>query len=157
MRLEKVIMKKVEIFTDGACSGNPGAGGWGAILKYRGHEKELSGFALETTNNRMELTAVISALEALTEPCEVTLTTDSKYVCDGISKGWARSWRAKGWKKADGKPALNPELWERLLDLTEKHRVTFVWVKGHAGHPENERCDRLATEQYKNCSGTENT
>lgn len=150
-------MKKVEIFTDGACSGNPGAGGWGAILKYRGHEKELSGFALETTNNRMELTAVISALEALTEPCEVTLTTDSKYVCDGISKGWARSWRAKGWKKADGKPALNPELWERLLDLTEKHRVTFVWVKGHAGHPENERCDRLATEQYKNCSGTENT
>lgn len=157
MRLEKVIMKKVEIFTDGACSGNPGAGGWGAILKYRGHEKELSGFALETTNNRMELTAVISALEALTEPCEVTLTTDSKYVCDGISKGWARSWRAKGWKKADGKPALNPELWERLLDLTEKHRVTFVWVKGHAGHPENERCDRLATEQYKNCSRTENT
>ena len=157
MRLEKVIMKKVEIFTDGACSGNPGAGGWGAILKYRGHEKELSGFALETTNNRMELTAVISALEALTEPCEVTLTTDSKYVCDGISKGWARSWRAKGWKKADGKPALNPELWERLLNLTEKHRVTFVWVKGHAGHPENERCDRLATEQYKNCSGTENT
>lgn len=150
-------MKKVEIFTDGACSGNPGAGGWGAILKYRGHEKELSGFALETTNNRMELTAVISALEALTEPCEVTLTTDSKYVCDGISKGWARSWRAKGWKKADGKPALNPELWERLLNLTEKHRVTFVWVKGHAGHPENERCDRLATEQYKNCSGTENT
>lgn len=150
-------MKKVEIFTDGACSGNPGAGGWGAILKYRGHEKELSGFALETTNNRMELTAVISALEALTEPCEVTLTTDSKYVCDGISKGWARSWMAKGWKKADGKPALNPELWERLLDLTEKHRVTFVWVKGHAGHPENERCDRLATEQYKNCSGTENT
>ncbi len=157
MRLEKVIMKKVEIFTDGACSGNPGAGGWGAILKYRGHEKELSGFALETTNNRMELTAVISALEALTEPCEVTLTTDSKYVCDGISKGWARSWRAKGWKKADGKPALNPELWERLLNLTEKHRVTFVWVKGHAGHLENERCDRLATEQYKNCSGTENT
>lgn len=150
-------MKKVEIFTDGACSGNPGAGGWGAILKYRGHEKELSGFALETTNNRMELTAVISALEALTEPCEVTLTTDSKYVCDGISKGWARSWRAKGWKKADGKPALNPELWERLLNLTEKHRVTFVWVKGHAGHLENERCDRLATEQYKNCSGTENT
>ena len=141
-------MKKVEIYTDGACSGNPGAGGWGAVLKYGAHTKELSGYEAETTNNRMELTAVISALEALKEPCEVTVTTDSRYVCDGISKGWARSWQAKGWKKSDGKPALNPDLWERLLRLTEQHKVRFVWVKGHAGHPENERCDRLAVSEY---------
>ena len=142
-------MKKVYIYTDGACSGNPGAGGWGAVLKYREHQKELSGFEPETTNNRMELTAVIAALEALKEPCEVVLTTDSKYVCDGIEKGWARSWRANGWKKADKKPALNPDLWGRLLDLTEKHKVSFVWVKGHAGHPENERCDQLAVAEYQ--------
>lgn len=142
------IMKKVYIYTDGACSGNPGAGGWGAILKYGPAEKELSGYEPETTNNRMELTAVISALSALKEPCEVELTTDSKYVCDGIEKGWARSWRAKGWKKSDGKPALNPDLWERLLELLEVHRVKFVWVRGHDGHPENERCDRLAVEEY---------
>ncbi len=142
-------MKKVYIYTDGACSGNPGAGGWGAILKYGNAEKELSGADPETTNNRMELTAVISALEALKEPCEVVLTTDSKYVCDGINLGWARSWRSKGWIKADRKPALNPDLWERLLNLTERHNVTFVWVKGHAGHPENERCDRLAVSQYR--------
>lgn len=143
-------MKKVYIYTDGACSGNPGAGGWGAILSYNGHKKELSGFEAETTNNRMELTAVISALEALKEPCEVILTTDSKYICDGIEKGWARSWRARGWIKSDKKPALNPDLWERLLELTERHNVSFVWVKGHAGHPENERCDQLAVEQYQN-------
>ena len=142
-------MKKVYIYTDGACSGNPGAGGWGAVLKYREHIKELSGYEPETTNNRMELTAVISALEALKEPCEVILTTDSKYVCDGIEKGWARSWRANGWKKADKKPALNPDLWERLLDLLERHKVSFVWVKGHAGHPENERCDQLAVAEYR--------
>ena len=142
-------MKKVYIYTDGACSGNPGAGGWGAILKYGEHTKELSGFEPETTNNRMELTAVISALEALKEPCEAIVTTDSKYVCDGITKGWARSWRAKGWIKGDKKPALNPDLWERLLDLTEKHKVSFVWVRGHAGHPENERCDELAVAEYQ--------
>lgn len=143
-------MKKVYIYTDGACSGNPGAGGWGAVLKYGSAVKELSGFEPDTTNNRMELTAVISALEALTEPCEVILTTDSKYVCDGMNLGWARSWRSKGWVKSDRKPALNADLWERLLNLSEKHRVTFVWVKGHAGHPENERCDQLAVSQYRN-------
>ncbi len=144
--------KKVQIFTDGACSGNPGPGGWGAILRYGAHEKELSGGACETTNNRMELTAVIAALEALKEPCSVTLTTDSRYVADGVAKGWAAGWRSRGWKKADGKPALNPDLWERLLTLLEKHKVEIVWVRGHAGHPENERCDRLAvaeTERHR--------
>ena len=140
-------MKKVEIFTDGACSGNPGPGGWGAILRYAGREKELSGGEKETTNNRMELTAVITALDALKEPCEVTLTTDSKYVCDSIQKGWVYSWKRNGWKKADKKPALNVDLWERLLPLLEKHKVAFVWVKGHNEHPENERCDSLAVAQ----------
>ena len=142
-------MKKVEIYTDGACSGNPGAGGYGAILVYRGREKELSGGQAQTTNNRMELTAVIEALRALNEPCEVTLTSDSKYVVDGIEKGWARSWQAKGWKKSDGKPALNPDLWGELLGLLDKHQVTFVWVKGHDGHPYNERCDALAVSEIK--------
>lgn len=141
--------KHVDIYTDGACSGNPGPGGYGAILVYNGREKELSGGERDTTNNRMELLAVITALEALKEPCHVTVTTDSKYVSDGISKGWAESWRAHGWKKSDGKPALNRELWERLLELISKHEVEFVWVKGHAGHPYNERCDTLAVEFYK--------
>ena len=141
--------KHVDIYTDGACSGNPGPGGYGAILVYNGFEKELSGGERETTNNKMELLAVITALEALKEPCHVTVTTDSKYVSDGISKGWAESWRAHGWKKSDGKPALNRELWERLLELISKHEVEFVWVKGHAGHPYNERCDTLAVEFYK--------
>ena len=141
-------MKTVEIFTDGACSGNPGPGGYGAILRYEGHEKELSGGEAQTTNNRMELTAVIVALEALKFPCKVILTTDSKYVVDGIEKGWAKSWRENGWKKKDKKPALNPDLWGRLLDLLEVHEVEFNWVKGHAGHPENERCDALAVEFY---------
>lgn len=138
-------MKHISIYTDGACRGNPGVGGWGAILVYGTHEKELSGGAPETTNNRMELTAVISALSALREPCEVTLTSDSQYVINGIEKGWAESWRARGWRKADKSPALNADLWEQLLDLLDIHRVTFVWVRGHAGHPYNERCDRLAT------------
>ena len=138
-------MKHVEIYTDGACRGNPGRGGWGAILVYGGIEKELSGGEAETTNNRMELTAVISALRALREPCRVTLTSDSKYVIDAITKGWAVSWRAKGWRKADKSPALNVDLWETLLDLLEIHDVTFVWVHGHTGHPYNERCDVLAT------------
>ena len=138
-------MKHVDIYTDGACRGNPGRGGWGAILVYGGVEKELSGGERETTNNRMELTAVISALSALREPCEVTLTSDSKYVIDAITKGWAVSWRAKGWRKADKSPALNVDLWETLLGLLEKHRVEFVWVHGHTGHPYNERCDVLAT------------
>lgn len=141
--------KYVEIFTDGACSGNPGPGGWGVLLRFGQHEKELSGGAEETTNNRMELTAAIEGLAALKEPCIVTLCTDSKYVADGIRLGWAESWRKNGWRKADKKPALNSDLWERLLDLTDKHDVTVKWVKGHAGHPENERCDRLAVAYYK--------
>jgi len=141
--------KHIDIFTDGACSGNPGPGGWGAILRFGEHEKELSGGEKNTTNNRMELTAVISALSALKEPCEVTLTTDSKYVADAIEKGWAVSWKNNGWRKADKKPALNSDLWEKLLNLLEIHEVTFNWVKGHAGHPENERCDKLATDFYK--------
>lgn len=143
-------MKHIDIYTDGACSGNPGPGGWGAILVYNGIEKEISGGEKMTTNNRMELLAVISALKALKEaPLEITITTDSKYVSDGISLGWARGWRARGWKKSDGKPALNPELWDELLTLLDKHSVTFNWVKGHAGHPYNERCDTLAVNFYK--------
>ena len=138
-------MKQVEIYTDGACRGNPGKGGWGAILVYGKTEKELSGGENNTTNNRMELTSVIEALSALKEPCRVTLTSDSKYVVDAIEKGWARSWQKNGWKKADRKPTLNPDLWEKLLALLDKHEVTFVWVKGHDGHPYNERCDQLAT------------
>ncbi|MCY1714514.1 ribonuclease HI [Caproiciproducens galactitolivorans] len=137
-------MKRVEIFTDGACSGNPGPGGFGAILRYNGVEKEISGGEAGTTNNRMELSGVIEALRLLKEPCEVILCSDSKYVCDAITKGWAKSWRKNGWRKADKKPALNADLWETLLPLLEKHKVTVNWVKGHAGHPENERCDRLA-------------
>lgn len=142
-------MKMIELFTDGACSGNPGPGGWGAILRYNGHEKELCGGEAETTNNRMELTAVIEGLSALREPCRVRLVTDSRYVADGISKGWARSWQRNGWKKADKKPALNSDLWERALALLERHTVEIEWVRGHAGHPENERCDALAVAYYK--------
>ena len=138
-------MKQVNLYTDGACRGNPGKGGWGAILIYGKFKKEMSGGEPMTTNNRMELLGAINGLEALREPCKVILTSDSKYLVDGITKGWARSWKAKNWKKADGKPALNPELWDRLLTLCDKHQVEFVWVKGHAGHPENERCDELAT------------
>ncbi|MBQ9804996.1 MAG: ribonuclease HI [Clostridia bacterium] len=138
-------MKHVEIYTDGACRSNPGRGGWGAVLVYNGKEKELSGGEPMTTNNRMELTAAIEALSALKEPCRVTLTSDSKYLVDAITKGWAKSWRARGWKKADKSQALNPDLWEKLLVLLEKHTVEFVWVKGHDGHPYNERCDKLAT------------
>lgn len=140
-------MKKIEMFTDGACSGNPGPGGWGTILRYNGIEKELSGGEKETTNNRMELTAVIEGLKALKEPCEVTITTDSKYVSDAVTKGWAKSWQSRGWVKSDRKPALNSDLWEKLLSLIETHKVTFMWIKGHAGHYENERCDSLAVEQ----------
>lgn len=142
--------KFVEIFTDGACSGNPGPGGWGAVLRYAGKEKELCGGENDTTNNRMELTAVIEALSALKEPCEVRLTTDSKYVCDAVTQGWVYSWQKNGWRKADKKPALNVDLWEKLLPLLSLHRVDFCWVKGHAGHPENERCDALAVAFYKN-------
>jgi len=139
----------VYIFTDGACSGNPGPGGWGAILRFKGREKELSGSHPGTTNNRMELTAAIEALSELKRPCRVILQTDSRYVCDGISKGWAKSWRRNNWVKSDKKPALNPDLWEKLLNLCETHSVTFTWVKGHAGHTENERCDELARAYCK--------
>ena len=145
-------MKEIKIYTDGECSGNPGPGGWGAVLEYGEHKKELSGGEKDTTNNKMELTAVIKALSALKEPCKVILTTDSKYVCDSVTKGWVYSWQKNNWRKADKKPALNIELWEQLLPLLETHQVEFVWVKGHAGHPQNERCDALAvaqSEKYK--------
>ena len=138
-------MKHVDIYTDGACRGNPGRGGWGAILVYEGKEREMSGGEPMTTNNRMELMAAISALEALREPCEVTLTSDSKYLTDAINKNWLESWKSRGWKKADKSQVLNPELWQRIDTLLSVHRVTFVWVKGHHGHPYNERCDLLAT------------
>lgn len=140
-------MKKVTIYTDGACSGNPGPGGWGALLCYNGVEKELSGGAARTTNNRMELTGVISALQALKEPCIVELYSDSKYVIDALEKGWAVSWRKKGWIKSDKKPALNSDLWEILLALTEKHQLHYHWVKGHADNEYNNRCDALAVAQ----------
>ena len=142
-------MKNVEIYTDGACSGNPGPGGWGAVLIYNGVEKQLSGSEKETTNNRMELSAVITALKALKEPCNVTLTTDSKYVCDAINKGWLTSWEKNSWKKADKKPVLNIDLWQELLPLLDKHRVEFIWVKGHNGHKYNEICDKLAVAEYQ--------
>ncbi|HOK68952.1 MAG TPA: ribonuclease HI [Bacillota bacterium] len=138
-------MKKVNIYTDGACRGNPGPGGYGVILEYEGREKELSEGFPNTTNNRMELTAAIVGLEALKQPCEVTLYSDSKYLIDAIQKGWLNSWRAKGWKKSDGKPVLNVDLWERLIVQLERHKVRFEWVKGHDGHRYNERCDLLAT------------
>lgn len=141
-------MKSVEIYTDGACSGNPGKGGWGAVLVYGNNEKEISGANADTTNNRMELTAVIEALGVLKEPCNVTLTTDSKYVCDAINQQWVYAWKKNGWKKADKKPALNVDLWEKLLSLLEIHNVKFVWVRGHNGHPYNERCDTLAVNEY---------
>ena len=143
-------MKEVTIYTDGACSGNPGPGGWGVILSYKGHKKELSGGERQTTNNRMELTAVIKGLSALTRPCRVNIVTDSKYVVDAITLGWARKWRAQGWMRNKKEKALNPDLWETLLNLLDLHEVTFTWVKGHAGHPENERCDELAVSFYQN-------
>ena len=139
-------MKNVTIYTDGACSGNPGPGGYGCVLIYNGHEKRLSGGERETTNNRMELTAVITALSALKEPCRVTLISDSKYVVDAIEKGWLASWRESGWKKADNKPVLNVDLWERLVPLLDIHEVSFDWVKGHDGNEYNEICDSLAVD-----------
>lgn len=140
-------LKHVEIFADGACSGNPGPGGWGTILRCNGKEKELSGGAADTTNNRMEIIAVLEGLKALKFPCRVTVTTDSQYVYNSITKGWAESWRSNGWIKKDKKPALNADLWEELLNEIAKHEVNFVWIKGHNGHSENERCDALAVAQ----------
>ena len=142
--------KVVTVYTDGACSGNPGPGGWGAVLKYGAHEKELSGGEARTTNNRMELTAAIRALEALKEPCTVELYTDSKYFCDAILKGWVERWHANGWIKPDKKPALNVDLWEQLLALFARHEVHLHWVKGHAENPYNNRCDALAVAQSQN-------
>ena len=145
-------MKKIHIYTDGACSGNPGPGGWGAVLEYNGARKEISGGEAETTNNRMELTGIIRALALLKEPCDITFCSDSKYVIDGLSKGWAKGWRSRGWVKSDKKPALNSDLWAQLLDLIEPHTIHYEWIKGHAGHPQNERCDTLAVAaaaQYK--------
>jgi len=140
-------VKKVEIFTDGACSGNPGPGGYGVILRYKGVEKEISGGEAETTNNRMELMAVIKGLEALKEKCEVDLYSDSKYFIDAIEKEWAVRWRANGWMRNKKEKALNPDLWEKILELLDKHSVNLIWVKGHAGHPENERCDQMAVRE----------
>lgn len=142
-------MKQVTIYTDGACSGNPGPGGWGAILEYKGTQKELSGGESETTNNRMELLGVICALEALREPCRVELFSDSKYIVDGINQGWAEKWRQNGWMRNKKEKALNPDLWERLLNLLSTHEVTFNWVKGHASNEKNNRCDELAVMKSK--------
>lgn len=145
-------MKQVTIYTDGACSGNPGPGGYGVVLIYNGVEKELSGGEQATTNNRMELMAAIAGMEALKESCKVDLYSDSKYLVDGVTKGWAVGWRKRGWIKSDKKPALNPDLWERILDLFDQHEVTLHWVKGHADNPYNNRCDKLAvaeTEKFK--------
>ena len=142
-------MKSVTIYTDGACSGNPGPGGWAAILRYGEAEKVLSGGERNTTNNRMELTAVIRALEALKGPCDVTLYSDSKYVVEAMAQGWAKGWQARGWKRSSGSQAKNPELWERLLSLCETHRVRWVWVRGHAENELNQRCDALAVEESR--------
>ncbi len=139
-------MKKVEIFTDGACSGNPGKGGYGVILRYKGIKKEISGSESQTTNNRMELMAAIVGLEMLKEPCQVTLYSDSKYLVDSIKKGWVYDWKKNNWLKKDKKKALNVDLWDRLLKQLERHKIEFVWVRGHNDHPENERCDKLATD-----------
>lgn len=141
------VQSEVQLYTDGACSGNPGPGGWGAILRYGKFEKELSGGEESTTNNRMELMAVTSGLEALNRPCKVTIYSDSKYFVDAVEKGWAKDWQKRGWVKGDKSPAKNPDLWERLLALLDMHQVSLVWLKGHAGHPENERCDAMAVAQ----------
>ncbi|OZA20629.1 MAG: ribonuclease HI [Novosphingobium sp. 17-62-19] len=138
-------MKHVQIFTDGACKGNPGKGGWGALLRIGDHERELAGSEKDTTNNRMELMAAIQALQALKQPCQVTLHTDSKYVIDGITK-WIFGWQKKGWKTADNKPVKNEDLWRLLVDVVRPHKIEWVWVKGHDGHPENERVDKLASD-----------
>lgn len=150
------ILKFVELYCDGACAGNPGPGGWGTLLRCGGREKELSGGEAQTTNNRMELTALLEGLRALKEPCRVRVTTDSEYVANGVNKGWARGWQRNGWRKSDKKPALNPDLWEALLLQLDRHEVEIHWVRGHNGHPENERCDRLAVQARNQVSGNRN-
>ena len=146
-------MKTVTLYTDGACSGNPGPGGWGAILEYNGNRKEMSGGEINTTNNRMELTAVIRGLQALNQSCIVELYSDSKYVIDALSKGWAEGWKKRGWIKSDKKPALNPDLWEVLLEQVARHELHYHWVKGHADNPMNNRCDELAVAEWKKLKG----
>ena len=151
-------MKQVTIYTDGACSGNPGPGGWGAILEYKGHRKEMSGYMHATTNNRMEVLAAISALGALNEPCDVTLYSDSNYLVKAFNEHWIDNWVRRGWKTASGQPVENQDLWFSLTLLTRKHRVRFVWVKGHASNPGNNRCDELAREaiaEYRRINGLE--
>ena len=143
-------MKKVDIYTDGACTGNPGKGGFGAVLIYNGVQKEISRGFVKTTNNRMELMAAIEALKMLNEPCEVDLYSDSKYLTDAINKGWVENWIKNGWRKADKKGVLNVDLWKELICMTQKHQVNFIWVKGHSGNKYNEICDALAVEAYKN-------
>ncbi len=140
-------MKQVTVYTDGACSGNPGPGGFCAILVYQNREKQISGGEGITTNNRMELSAVILALEALREPCRVEIVSDSRYVVDAVEKGWLDSWQKRGWKKADRSPVSNVDLWERLVPLLKQHQVVFTWIRGHAGHPYNERCDQAAVRE----------
>ena len=142
-------MKQVKLYTDGACSGNPGPGGWGAILECEGYRKELCGGEAATTNNRMELTAVIEGLSALKYSCEVTLISDSKYVIDAITQGWVYKWKSNGWMRNKKEKALNPDLWEKLLVQIERHQMQYQWVKGHAGHPENERCDEMAVAESR--------
>lgn len=149
MAESKTARKAIEIYTDGACSGNPGPGGWGAVLCYRDVKKEISGAEPGTTNNRMELTAVISALEALKEPCDVTLYSDSRYIVDAVTKRWVYKWRDAGWMRTKTQPALNADLWQRLLELLEVHSVSFTWVKGHAENELNNRCDELAVRRIK--------
>ena len=142
-------MTAVTLYTDGACSGNPGPGGWCAILRAGAHEKTLSGSEAATTNNRMELTAVIEGLRALKRPCAVEVVSDSKYVCDAVNQRWLENWKRKNWKKSDKTPVLNPELWQALDALLQTHAVRFTWIRGHAGHPENERCDAIAVREYQ--------
>ena len=146
------VLKKVEIYTDGACTGNPGKGGYGAVLIYNGNEKRISKGLRKTTNNRMELMAAIEALKLLKENCIVDLYSDSKYLTDAINQKWLSSWQKNGWKKSDKKPVLNRDLWEELLFHINKHKVTFIWVKGHNGNPYNEICDSMAVEAYNNSS-----
>ncbi len=142
-------MKRIEVYTDGACSGNPGPGGWGVILSYRGAEKELAGYEPNTTNNRMELTAAIRAMQALTEPCEIRMYTDSAYLCNAFNQGWINGWVKKNWKTASGKPVENQDLWLELLGFSHTHRITFHKVKGHSDNVKNNRCDQLARSAIK--------
>lgn len=148
--MERINLKEIQIYTDGACKGNPGPGGWGSVLKYNGHRKEISGFVLNTTNNRMEILAVIKALEELKEPCNINIFSDSQYVCNGVNKGWAKKWQKNNWMKNKKDKALNSDLWERLLSLLQDHKINFIWVRGHNGNKENEICDRLAVLAIEN-------